>query len=80
MKGIMKFRKHADTHPGDDLYCIRLELTEMTEREALAATDVIQGKLYPSINKVALTPAPIIDADQDQRDQLTTRLSLRREK
>ena len=24
--------------------------------------------------------APVIDADQDQRDQLTTRLSLRRDK
>jgi hypothetical protein len=56
MKGAMTIQALPDTHPGDDLFCLRLELTQMTERELEAAMGAIEQKVYPAIYRVALTP------------------------
>lgn len=52
MKKGMNIRKHTDTYPGDDLYSIQLELTEMTARETVVAMAAIEQRVYPLINKV----------------------------
>jgi hypothetical protein len=56
MKGVVKTHKHRDTHPGDDLYVINLQLIELTEREFQTAMRIITTTLYPEVNAVALTP------------------------
>lgn len=56
MKGCMRMGKHDGTFTGDDLFWVRLDLEQMTEREALAAIDAINFKVYLNVAKIALMP------------------------